>query len=122
MNELNLAIEMWEGIKKHITEHPSATEEDIERAKHNFCEHHGLLWTNDCWFCTYKECDTCPLYKLAREQFPHTRVEAGCVDFWIVTDQVAGSDEEHFTLEERLVACDNIINALKKEAGKNTEE
>ena len=116
-DELKLAIELWESIKQHLAEHPATIQLDIELIKHDFCVNHALNWLNDCWFCAHKECPDCPLYKSALLKFPSY---AGycCLDYWIATDQTNGSGKEHFTLEERLEACDNIINALNKEAEK----
>ena len=88
--ERRLAIEMWEHIKKELSNDPDV---NIVKLKREFCAQHELNWENCCWFCTYiPNCASCPLN--------------GCIDYARVLD-------ERKSLKVRLDACDVIINALK---------
>jgi len=88
--ERKLAIQMWEQIKNKLARDPAVV---IAVLKDKFCREHKLHWFADCWFCQYTlHCDRCPL--------------RGCAAYSTACDK-------YISLEVRLAACDEIINALK---------
>ena len=111
MTEVEHAIEMWLDIRYEIECSPGYMNMGrIRELKEKYCEEHGIEWKEDCYFCNKYTCAKCPLFKESTmpERFNHTK---GCVDYWIAADMGKGT----FPKEERLAACDNIINALRKE-------
>lgn len=105
--ERKLAIEMWESVKAYIIDADKKGElYDVEihdavvMIKGDFCEKHGLQWAADCWFCQYiSDCEQCPLGMCGH-------ATEDCEDYYIVIDDFT-------TTEQKIKACDNIINALK---------
>lgn len=114
--ERKLAIEMWESVKAYIVDaDKKGTLYDVEihdavvMLKGDFCEKHGLQWAADCWFCQYvSDCEQCPLGMGAH-------VDEDCADYYIVINDFT-------TTEQKIKACDNIINALKGKPSTQEQE
>jgi hypothetical protein len=100
--ERQLAIQMWEEIKRFIMSSPEGS---VKTFKQTFCRDHELFWNCSCWFCQYiKDCNKCPIM--------------GCYIF--NRSNLNGSNLYSrvlcaVSIEERLDACDKIIRALKGE-------
>ena len=118
-----LAIEMWYEIRDNVDceryygKRYDAV--DIEVFKSHFCREHNISWLCNCILCEeYRKnnctpCSPdCPLMNRALAKGFTTT--CGCSDR-IETDFKVAMDEDcEYTLEERLKAIDNIINAIKE--------
>ena len=113
LEQYDLAIEMWEEIKKSIAENPNV---HISSIRTSFLMDKPVRWLKDCVFCNIYydvlagKCDLdCPLAKYVGRL--DTDLPTLCAvrnsPYDIVQDQLA-------YLPHRLEACDRIINELKE--------
>ena len=126
-NDKNLAVQMWEIIKEKIKVDPSV---DVEDLKEEFCVEHKLSWHCNCILCNeymhrdHRGCShDCPLMQRAMSNGVCN--DCGCTDTY-ETDYAIASNEDNgycvktnggwrsYSLEERLKAIDNIINAIRE--------
>lgn len=110
LTEKELAIGMWLYIKLRIICNDRS---DITTFKREYIAKHHIAskWQHYCILCEkHAECSSCPLVSCNR----NTKT------LWaVVTNYVHNLDdgtyERSFTLEERLDACDKIIEAIEKD-------
>lgn len=126
-NDKTLAVQMWEWIKDELKKDFYA---DVEDLKEEFCKKHELNWHCCCILCNeymyrdYRGCShDCPLMQKALNDGIHN--DCGCTDTY-ETDYAIASNQDNgycektnggwheYTLEERLKAIDNIINAIRE--------
>ena len=115
LTEKEMGIEMWERIKEHIRCNHSKDEPiNIELLKHKYLKEHNMLgkWENMCILCQKYDikCVRCPLQYCS----PGYKTLWATVINMIYSDK-AGTYISPFTLEERLEACDKIIEAIKND-------
>ena len=111
LTEKELAIGMWLYIKQRImfSEQPEIT--SIKR-EYMLKHHASTMWQNFCILCDkhVRDCSSCPLGSCNRNRK---------TPWAVVTNYVHNLDDgtyyRSFTLEERLDACDKIIEAIEKD-------
>lgn len=106
LTEKEAAIDMWECIKELIRcTHSKNIPINIQQFKYTYIEESNMLleWKNSCILCQ-KYANVCPKCPLSSCSIVHKTLWA------IVTNNLSD-----FTLEERLDACDRIIEAIKKD-------
>ena len=112
LTEKELAIGMWLYIKSYIAQHKDAL---IVLIKTRYLKEHHMLgkWKNLCILCS-KHNDVCP-------RCPLDSCSSNYKTLWsVVSNSIHKSFtrtlyEHPFTLEERLEACDKIIEAIEKD-------
>lgn len=122
--ERQLAIEMWMKIRAIIEENPRVEKSGIYDIKREFCIEHNCNWFEYCYFCQHcSSCNKCPLLKKTSGFYHKIRFknnEMLCLDYCIACNQSANKalpqyrdDDGNIKIEERLNACDRIIQALR---------
>lgn len=124
--ERRLAIEMWEAMREKVRKGEIPDSLAMLKAKLNWLREHDIDWYCECWFCNYFRKDIedeealdeealdedgeitsmtpkCPL----NHHHPF-RCDGRC-------EQYAIACNPKYPMEQRLVAIDNIIKALKGE-------
>lgn len=109
LTEKQLAIGMWLYVKMHIPQW-----DNIPLLKHKYLDKHHAVdkWKNNCILCSMHKlgCSECPLGSCNNYYDTlWSRVVNGM--FCAGTRKVV----HPFTLEERLEACDKIIEAIEKD-------
>ena len=115
LTEKEMAIEMWERIKKNI--HylgPKNALINVGLLKYEYLKEHNMLekWENMCILCQKydNECPKCPLQSCMNNQKTLWAIVVNKV-----YDSKTGTYISPFTSEERLDACDKIIEAIKND-------
>lgn len=118
--ERKLAIELWQAMRKKVSDGEIADVLDMALAKRNWLEAHNIVWYHDCWFCNYfrqdiddnfdddEEETTYKTSKCPLNRYRPSRCEGSCRQYTIACNR-------RYPLEQRLAAVDNIIKALKGE-------
>lgn len=111
--QIDLAIELWEEIKKCIAEEPMV---HISVVRTSFLMDHPVRWVKDCIFCNIyydiKEgrCSLeCPLAKYVGRI--NTKFPTLCA---VCNSPYDSAQDREAYLPNRLEACDRIINELKE--------
>ena len=115
LTEKEMSIEMWERIKKNVRYlGPKNALINVGLLKYEYLKEHNMLekWENMCILCQKydNDCRRCPLQCCTN----------GYKTLWAIVvnkvyDSKMGTYISPFTLEERLEACDKIIEAIKED-------
>lgn len=122
-NDKNLAIQMWQEVRDKVEEEERAGKAfygiDIDNLKMSFCLEHKIHWLCNCILCeeyrrnNYTPCShDCPL--MNRVLAKGFEISCGCSDKYETDFAVAMDENREYSLEERLKAIDNIINAIQE--------
>ena len=116
LTEKELAIGMWLYVKSriHTFKNIAIHHSDIMSLKYDYIQEHDTIadWPSYCILCKRhnKVCPECPLGSCGLEDKTLWAVVTNCV-----YDANAKAYVSPFTLEERLEACDKIIEAIEKD-------
>ena len=115
LTEKEVCINMWKHIKEHIRYNHSKDEPiGLRSIKYDYLKEYNMesKWLFMCILCQkhHKVCTRCPLGSCSSEYK---------TPWAVVTDSTwdceTGTYISPFTLEERLEACDKIIEAIEKD-------
>ena len=115
LTEKEMGIEMWERIKERIRyNHPKHIPVNVTLLKYEYLKEKDMVgrWIHMCILCQKHDdvCLRCPLRSCSIAYKTLWAVVVG-EEFDCTTD----THIAHFTLEERLEACDKIIEAIKND-------
>lgn len=128
IDEVNIAIAMWEDIKKRIEKRPDAPN-IVENTKANYAKLFELDWPFNCVLCKYYfnignlnmpiiSCNSeCPLakYDIKQRESPLTNCFGHTTPYRVASDDDAN-------VEDRVEACYTIIDALTYERSRLLKE
>ena len=116
LTEKEMGIEMWERIKERIRyNHPKHIPVNVKLLKYAYLKEKGMVgkWLHMCILCQKHDdvCPRCPLGSCSIDYKTLWAVVVGGEKF----DNETETYTAQYTLEERLEACDKIIEAIKND-------